>query len=126
MHNRTHKGGTIMDFSEVLKELRESNCITQEQLARQIDVSRSTIAGYESKNREPDFDKLLSLSRFFHVSVDYLLTGQRNLEFSTIPAPQPDEHIIDRKVIKIYKNLGFEEKKDALKYLELLEYKSRH
>ena len=65
-----------MDFSEVLKELRESNCITQEQLARQIDVSRSTIAGYESKNREPDFDKLLSLSRFFHVSVDYLLTGK--------------------------------------------------
>ena len=80
-----------MDFSEVLKELRESNCITQEQLARQIDVSRSTIAGYESKNRELDFD----------------------------------EHIIDRKVIKIYKNLGFEEKKDALKYLELLEYKSK-
>ena len=115
-----------MDFSEVLKELRESNCITQEQLARQIDVSRSTIAGYESKNREPDFDKLLALSRLFHVSVDYLLTGQQNLEFSGLTTPQPDEHIIDRKVIKIYKSLGFEEKKDVLKYVELLEYKHRH
>ncbi len=115
-----------MDFSEVLKELRESNCITQEQLARQIDVSRSTIAGYESKNREPDFDKLLALSRLFHVSVDYLLTGQQNLEFSRLTTPQPDEHIIDRKVIKIYKSLGFEEKKDVLKYVELLEYKHRH
>lgn len=115
-----------MDFSEVLKELREANCITQEQLARQIDVSRSTIAGYESKNREPDFDKLLALSRLFHVSVDYLLTGQQNLEFSRLTTPQPDEHIIDRKVIKIYKSLGFEEKKDVLKYVELLEYKHRH
>ena len=115
-----------MDFSEVLKELRESNCITQEQLARQIDVSRSTIAGYESKNREPDFDKLLALSRLFHVSVDYLLTGQQNLEFSRLTTPQPHEHIIDRKVIKIYKSLGFEEKKDVLKYVELLEYKHRH
>ena len=115
-----------MDFSEVLKELRESNCITQEQLARQIDVSRSTIAGYESKNREPDFDKLLALSRLFHVSVDYLLTGQQNLEFSRLTTPKPDEHIIDRKVIKIYKSLGFEEKKDVLKYVELLEYKHRH
>ena len=115
-----------MDFSEVLKELRESNCITQEQLARQIDVSRSTIAGYESKNREPDFDKLLALSRLFHVSVDYLLTGQQNLEFSRLTTPQPDEHIIDRKVIKIYKSLGFEEIKDVLKYVELLEYKHRH
>ena len=115
-----------MDFSEVLKELRESNCITQEQLARQIDVSRSTIAGYESKNREPDFDKLLALSRLFHVSVDYLLTGQQNLEFSRLTTPQPDEHIIDRKVIKIYKSLGFEEKKDVLKYVERLEYKHRH
>ena len=115
-----------MDFSEVLKELRESNCITQEQLARQIDVSRSTIAGYESKNREPDFDKLLALSRLFHVSVDYLLTGQQNLDFFRLTTPQPDEHIIDRKVIKIYKSLGFEEKKDVLKYVELLEYKHRH
>ena len=97
-----------MEFSEVLKELRESHSLTQDQLAKQIDVSRSTIAGYESRSRQPDYDKLVSISRYFHVSVDYLLTGQNNIEFSALPLPEPDEKILDRKVIKAYRRLGFE------------------
>lgn len=112
-----------MEFSEVLKALRESHNLTQDQLAKQIDVSRSTIAGYESRSRQPDYDKLIGISRYFHVSVDYLLTGEKNVEFSTLPLPRPDEKILDRKVIKAYRQLGFESKQDVLKYIELLELK---
>lgn len=111
-----------MEFSEVLKELRESHSLTQDQLAKHIDVSRSTIAGYESRNRQPDYDKLVTISRYFHVSVDYLLTGEKDLEFSAV-LPKPDEKILDRKVIKAYRRLGFESKQDVLKYIELLELK---
>lgn len=115
-----------MEFSEVLKELRESHSLTQDQLAKQIDVSRSTIAGYESRSRQPDYDKLVSISRYFHVTVDYLLTGETNFEFSALPLPKPDEKILDRKVIKAYRRLGFESKQDVLKYIELLELKEHH
>ena len=115
-----------MDFSEVLKELRESHSLTQDQLAKQIDVSRSTIAGYENRSRQPDYDKLISISRYFHVTVDYLLTGENNFEFSALPLPKPDERILDRKVIKAYHRLGFESKQDVLKYIELLELKENH
>lgn len=112
-----------MEFSEVLKELRESHNLTQDQLAKHLDVSRSTIAGYESRNRQPDYDKLVSISRYFHVSVDYLLTGEKEIEFSTFPLPRPDERLLDRKVLKAYRNLAFEAKQDVLKYIELLEFK---
>lgn len=115
-----------MDFSEVLKDLRESHSLTQEQLAKQIDVSRSTIAGYESRNRQPDYDKLVSISRYFHVSVDYLLTGEKEVEFSTLPHPKPNEKLLDRKVLKSYYNLCYEYKQDVLKYIELLEFKQNH
>lgn len=115
-------GGIFMEFSEVLKELRESHSLTQDQLAKHIDVSRSTIAGYESRNRQPDYDKLVTISRYFHVSVDYLLTGEKDIEFSAM-LPKPDEKILDRKVIKAYRRLGFESKQDVLKYIELLELK---
>lgn len=112
-----------MDFSEVLKDLRESHNLTQGQLAKYLDVSRSTIAGYESRNRQPDYEKLITISRFFHVSIDYLLTGVQQTEFTFVPHPQPNEKLLDRKVLKAYRYLGFEEKQDVLKYIELLNCK---
>ena len=58
-------------FHNVLKILREEHNVTQDELAKYLNVSRSTIAGYESRNRQPDYEKLIALSHFFNVSVIY-------------------------------------------------------
>ena len=42
-----------MPFSEKLKKLREENHYTQKYVAKHLNVARSTIAGYETKNRQP-------------------------------------------------------------------------
>lgn len=47
-----------MNFGNNLKDLRETRNITQGQLAEYLQVSRPTIAGYETKSRQPDFEKL--------------------------------------------------------------------
>ena len=39
-----------MSFAEKLKQLRLQNNLTQEALGKRMNVSRSTIAGYETKN----------------------------------------------------------------------------
>ena len=39
-----------MPFSEKLKKLREENHYTQKYVAKHLNVARSTIAGYETKN----------------------------------------------------------------------------
>ena len=44
-----------MAFGDKLKELRAKHNITQQELGDIMGVSRATIAGYETKNKEPDF-----------------------------------------------------------------------
>ena len=48
---------------------------SQAQLARQLNISPSTVGMYEQGRREPSVEMLLSLSRVLGVSMEYLLTG---------------------------------------------------
>lgn len=70
-------------FSDILKELRKSKKITQEDLAKLVGVERSTVGKWESKNIIPSADMLIDLSQLFNVSVDYLLgrTDDKNLTY---------------------------------------------
>lgn len=67
-----------MGFAEKLKELRSQQKISQEELAKAIGVSRSTIAGYETKSREPDLSTLVKIATYFNVSVDYLIDSSED------------------------------------------------
>lgn len=62
-----------------IRSLRNERGITIEQLAKYIGVTKSAISQWESgKGIKPEM--LYSLSRFFGVSVDELVTGKRNGE----------------------------------------------
>jgi len=66
----------VTAFAQRFKQLREdSKHWTQDQAAEALGVSRSTIAGYESeeKNRIPREDTLHRMADLFQVSIDYLL-----------------------------------------------------
>ncbi|MDU7905388.1 MAG: helix-turn-helix transcriptional regulator, partial [Peptostreptococcaceae bacterium] len=47
--------------------------VTQQQVGDFLGVGRATIAGYETKDKHPDFDKLNLLAQFFNVTTDYLI-----------------------------------------------------
>ena len=68
-----------MTFGNILKELRTSTGTTQKQLADYLNVTRPTIAVYETKGKEPDYKVLILIASYFHVSTDYLLTGSNYL-----------------------------------------------
>lgn len=61
------------NFGKTVKKLRMQKNITQSQLAEILSVGRSTIAGYETKGKQPDYDKLEKLADYFNVTIDYLL-----------------------------------------------------
>lgn len=63
----------MVNFGKKIKSLRLERNITQKQLADMAGVAVSAISSYESGNRYPSYDVLISLSRIFHVSTDYLL-----------------------------------------------------
>lgn len=64
-----------MNFAEKLYYLRNENGYSQENLAEALNVSRQTISKWELGTSVPETDKLILISDFFHVSVDYLLRG---------------------------------------------------
>lgn len=56
-----------------LKELREERGLSQMAAGTALGVSRSIIAGYETKGREPDVHMLITMADFYNVSMDYLV-----------------------------------------------------
>lgn len=63
--------------------LRRNLGWSQGQLAELLQVSPSAVGMYEQGRREPSGEILVAMSRLFHVTVDYLLTGS--------PAPQEQQ-----------------------------------
>ncbi len=60
-------------FKDIIKELRESQEMSQYELARALQVSQSAVAKWELGKTEPTSSALVAIARFFNVSADYLL-----------------------------------------------------
>lgn len=54
------------------KELRLERNLTLRELAKYIGISYSTIACYETEQREPNIETIKKLTSFFEVSLDYI------------------------------------------------------
>lgn len=59
-------------FNKRLRELRLERKMSQEELAKKLNISRQAIANWETERGEPSISFLLQLAEFFNVSMDYL------------------------------------------------------
>ena len=71
-----------MEFNEKLQSLRKSKGLTQEELADALYVSRTAISKWESGRGYPSIDSLKDISKFFSVSIDDLLSGEKLLSLA--------------------------------------------
>ncbi len=71
-----------MEFHEKLQELRKNRGLTQEELAEALYVSRTAISKWESGRGYPSIDSLKEISRYFSVSIDDLLSGEKLLSLA--------------------------------------------
>ena len=62
-----------MDFSKRLKNLRTERDISQEDLARLLNISRTSVTNYELGRNEASAQVLNKLATIFNCSIDYLL-----------------------------------------------------
>lgn len=60
-------------ISETIRTLRESAGFSQAQLAKKLDVTRSSVNAWEMGLSTPTIQYVVAMSRLFHVSADYLL-----------------------------------------------------
>ena len=68
-----------MEFNEKLVQLRKSRNMTQDELAEALYVSRAAVSKWESGRGMPSIDSIKDISRFFSVSIDELLSGEKLL-----------------------------------------------
>ena len=61
-----------MFFAENLKYLRTRKRVSQTDLANDLKITRTTLAGYEKKV-QPPFKVLIRIAEYFHVSIDALV-----------------------------------------------------
>jgi transcriptional regulator with XRE-family HTH domain len=58
-----------------IKVLRDLKKISQEQLAEDLNINRSRLGAYEEGRNEPPIELLISISRYFQISIDALICG---------------------------------------------------
>jgi len=72
----------VKESGERIRALRLQNKLTQEGLAKELDIDRSLLSHIEVGKRGCSVDLLVRLSSFFKVSLDYLVTGTVHIELS--------------------------------------------
>ena len=60
-----------------LKELREKKRLSQSDVAERLEITRSTVSGYECNTITPSVDQLVKLAVLYNASLDYMM-GMEN------------------------------------------------
>lgn len=71
-----------MTFGNRLYELRKNSGLSQEKLAELLDVSRQSVSKWKSDKGYPEMTRLIFLSDYFSVSLDYLMRGEKQEKLS--------------------------------------------
>lgn len=82
-----------MNFGNNLKKIRQEKEMTQEELAKKINTSRSNIANYENDKNMPSIEILNNLSEALNCSTDYLL-GKSDKKTNTSDIDNLDKKFI--------------------------------
>ena len=85
----------VMEFNEKLQALRKQKGLTQEELADALFVSRTAISKWESGRGYPSIDSLKAIAKFYHVTIDDLLSGEELLILAEEDHHQKETHFLD-------------------------------
>lgn len=62
-----------MEFNEQIKRLRKENNLTQEEMAKKLNVTRQALSNWENNRNLPDFEMIILIAKTFGVSLDELI-----------------------------------------------------
>ena len=67
-------------FSERLRYLRKINGVTQAELSKYLGYGYTAISNYENAEHQPDYNTLMKIAEYFHVSIDFLMGADDCME----------------------------------------------
>lgn len=104
-------------IGNVIKQLRKEKHITQSDLAKIIGVTTSSVGMYETGVRNPSYEVIVKIAKYFNVSTDYLLNNTDNTidkQASNIKLNKKDEKDIRKALSETLKQL--ENSQDGLMF----------
>ena len=92
-----------MQIGDRIKQLRERENISQSALAVELDATRAAVNAWEMGLSNPSMQSLIELSRFFRVSVDYLL-GLEDADRVSLDGLTEEEKALVLQMIRHFEN----------------------
>lgn len=68
-----------MDFGKQIKEIRTMYKITQEDMAKELNVTRQAISNWEKNKNLPDIEIIINIAKTYSYSLDNLILGENNM-----------------------------------------------
>jgi repressor LexA len=107
----------MSSIGDRFKELRKKFNINQKECASKIGISQGTLSDIESNNTRPSIETLISASRFFNVTTDWLLTGE---EHTTNKKTDLILNDLEEECLHMYNQLTLNNKYRILGSLDML------
>lgn len=95
-----------MSIGQRISELRTKKNISQNQLAKTLEVSRQAVSKWENDQTAPDTLNLIRLADLLETDVEYLATGRSSTEptIVTVEKPVEVEKIVEiEKIVEVEK-----------------------
>ncbi|MDD6666437.1 MAG: DUF3955 domain-containing protein [Lachnospiraceae bacterium] len=67
-----------MDFGSQIKTLRKEKQLTQDEMAKDLHVSRQAVSNWENNKNLPDLEILIQMSKTYSISLDELILGGKD------------------------------------------------
>ena len=84
----------MVNFGDKLKALRKEAGMTQSELAKRLNITKSVVSYYELQERTPSPDVLIKLAAIFHVTTDYLLDIEHKKLIDVSDLSEEDMHFL--------------------------------
>ena len=123
-----------MSFNIKLRTLRKKKGLTQKELASDLGVALSTVAMWETANREPDLATIRKIAEYFDISIEELVNDELELGYANYTLKNNaryDEEIISirnmlhsrpemQMLFSVSKSASKEDIEKAIKIIEAL------
>ena len=93
-----------MSIGERITELRLTSGLSQNQLAKEMEVSRQAVSKWETDQSVPDAINLIRLADLLETDIEYLTTGRRNFGRRppvVIKTTETVEKIVEKPVVQV-------------------------
>lgn len=120
-----------MPFGEKLKQLREENGISQDDIAKLLNLHRGTISKYETGSLSADDDIKKRIADYFGVSLDWMFdrSNKKFMDKNLLVKESGSQYLYEKaleSVMKQIKELDADEIRELSLFIKFLKIKRSH